>query len=169
VAEPSRVRPTAPVAIVLATALAGCVLPGSQGDPSAPILITGRVQAADGTPVSGAALELWVTDFTGPIVQAGEQPTIFRHTYASGADGTFALHLAPTPDLLALAGRSRGSLSFNLLASWGSTPRTIAFSTFARDVGGNAWAGDIPAVVLEPGSSVTGRRALASRLPAMAS
>ena len=142
------------MAIVLAAA--GCgLIPMGQGDPSAPVVVSGRVFDADAKPVGGATIQLVVNDY-GAAVNVGDTvPTVYQQSFSAGPDGTFSLHLAPTPELLAFAAKEGGFVNFDLNASIGTT---AARWGFPRELSGGAWMGDVPFVELRPiGSGVPGQ------------
>jgi hypothetical protein len=134
-------------AAVVGLAASACgFLPGSQGNPSEPVLVTGRVLDVDGRPVGGAQLELQVGDYAAADV--GEAvPVVFHRSFSTNTDGTFALHLAPTPELLAFAEKEGGFVNFDLIALFGTTAAPWAFP---RELVAGAWAGQPPFVELRP-------------------
>ena len=139
--------------LVLASFLAGCgLLSAGQGNPAEPVLVTGRVLDAVGRPVGDATLQLQVSDYASADV--GEAvPTVFHQTFSTKADGTFALHLAPTPARLAFGEREGGFVNFDLIALIGGSAAPWGFP---RELAGGAWAGDAPFVELRPIGSMPG-------------
>ena len=132
---------------------AGCgLLTAGEGNPADPVLVTGRVLDADGRPVGGARLELQVSDYASADVGETVQ-TLFHQTFSARADGTFAIHLAPTPALLAFGEREGGFVNFDLTAIIGSS---VAPWGFPRALQGGAWADEPPFVELRPIGSMPG-------------
>jgi hypothetical protein len=129
-------------------ALAGCsFLPGNQGDPSAPVLVTGQVLDVNGQPAAGAQIQLSVFDDQKAVV--GQRvPTAYEGSFTAGGDGSFVLHLAPTPELIAVGGRNGGFVNFQLIGNLGSPQ--ISFWGFSRELRAPGWADDPPRVVLRP-------------------
>jgi hypothetical protein len=151
--EQKRRRSQAPLGLALVLSLAiapavmGCgFLSGGQGNPADPVLVTGRVLDADGRPVGGAQLQLQVNDFGAADV--GEAvPVVFHQSFSANADGTFALHLAPTPALLELGAKEGGFVNFDLTALVGTTAAPWGFP---RELSSGTWAGEPPFVELWP-------------------
>lgn len=151
-ADPSRPRRArlgglAPLALsVLAACTTG--VPGNQGDPAAPLLIRGKVVDASGKPIGAAALQVEVFDIERS--QVGQPiPLAFHQTYTANMDGTFAIHLSPTPDLAAKAGTNDGYVNFNLVVI--SPDQSVVYPFgFHRRLVGTAWVDDLPDVVLTP-------------------
>ena len=132
---------------------AGCgLLSLGQGNAADPIVVQGRVLDAIGQPAGPVRLELQVSDFSSIPPTGQPAPLLLHETFAANADGTFAIHLALTPELAEAATAGSGSVSFALLSSWGHDPVTFAFLAFSRDVNGVGWAGPAPTVILQPGS-----------------
>jgi hypothetical protein len=131
-------------------ALAGC-LPGAlnQGNPAEPVLISGRVEAADGRPVGNAQLLVNVFGDSRNAAPGTYVGNVFEQTFAAGPDGTFTLHLAPTPGLRAAGLANGGFVNFQVTAIWGS-PETIGLFAFPRELGGQGWADAAPTIVLRP-------------------
>ena len=156
-ASSGRVRGSAGLAALTMAAgafLTGCgLLPGGQGDPSAPVLITGRVLDADGRPVGNVAIEVDVRDCAAAINVGDVVPTVFHQSFTGGPDGSFTLHLAPTPALLAFAAKEGGFFNFSLIAHWGTVAAPWGFT---RDLDGQTWAGDPPLIELRPIGSLPG-------------
>lgn len=116
-----------------------------EGDPSAPILVQGRVVDASGGGMSGARIEVWVGDYRD--VQVGEVvPVVYEGSFSAGLDGTFIVRVAPTPAMIALAGGDGGSVNFNLVV-FANAPAPFAFP---RDVRNGTWAGDVPELIFGP-------------------
>jgi hypothetical protein len=156
----------APIGARFAIALAaiGCgLIPTGQGNPAEPILVTGRVIDADGRPVGGASLELDVRDYAAAVNVGDTVPTVFHRSFSANADGTFALHLAPTPELLAFAAKEGGFVNFNLIALWDGTAAPWAFT---RHLDRQRWADDPPLVELRPIGSIPGPPGVPAPLPA---
>ena len=138
------------LATAMLVAVTGCGggLPGAQGDAAAPVLVSGRVVDAAGAPVGGAPIQLVVNDYGANIPVGGVVPNVFQASFTANVDGSFAIHLAPTPELLAFAQEEGGFVNFNLYSARpGQAPAVWAFP---RELIGGTWAGDIPAVELHP-------------------
>lgn len=135
------------LSLVIASAVMGCgFLSGGQGNPADPVLVTGRVLDADGRPVGGAHLELQVNDYAAADV--GEAvPLVFHQSFSANVDGTFALHLAPTPALLEFGAKEGGFVNFDLIALVGTTAAPWGFP---RELASGTWAGEPPFVELRP-------------------
>ena len=157
----------AATAAAAALVVAACIVPppGTQGDPAAPILVRGTVHDTDGTPVAGAGLQLSVLDHANADV--GERvPTVYIEHFAAGLDGTFAIHLAPTPVLTAFAAKNGGWVNFDLIALRPDTSLITPWG-FPREIAGNGWAGEVPTVVLAPlGSGPNNPPGVPAPLPA---
>lgn len=133
-------------AVILTVVVAGCAgYPGNQGDASGPVLVKGLALSKAGLPYSGATLELVVTDTRPPT--EGEPPVVFVRWFTSNFDGTFALHVAPTSELDALAAASGGSVTFRLLAVFPGDD-TGATMTFHRGLDGSGWTDVVPDLLL---------------------
>ena len=123
-------------------------IPGTQGDPGAPIVVRGTVAGADGAPFAGAGLQLSVLDHANAQLNQ-PVPTVYQEQFAAGIDGTFAIHLAPSPALTAFAAKNGGWVNFNLLAF--SPDSSLIFPTvFPRELAGPAWAGSPPVAHITP-------------------
>ena len=151
-AEPSHRRAAGLlVGLSIGLSIAGCGLIGDrQGNPAEPVLVAGRVLDAEGRPVANAAIQLSVSDYSG-VNEGDAVPTIFHRSFSTGPDGTFAIHLAPTPELLAFAAEEGGFVNFDVVALIGTTP---ALWGFPRELVGATWAGDPPLVELSPRGAV---------------
>ena len=133
---------------MVAAVVVGCgFLPAGQGNPAEPVLVTGRVVDASGRPVAGARLELNVNDYGAAIDVGDVVAVVFQQSFSANADGTFKLHLAPTPALLAFGAKEGGFVNFNLYALSGTT---IAPWGFTRHLDGQAWAGEPEFFELRP-------------------
>ena len=134
-------------AVLLGGAVAACsALNGNQGDLWNPILVTGKAYGADGAPFPGARIRMVVVD--GSVGELGERaPDVFELEFVAGRDGAFAIHVAPTAELNALAGRNGGNAAFltTLLDSAGALLDT---EVFRRELRNGAWDGDVPIVAL---------------------
>lgn len=143
----SDVRAAFVLVTVVGLAVAACgALSGGQGDPSAPVLITGRVLDARGIPVGGATLQLEVFDDTN--AQVGVRiATVFEASYTAAIDGTFSIHLAPPPELVAFSTKNNGYVNFQVIAI---APDRSLISPFAfpRQLQAGVWADEIPVVEL---------------------
>jgi hypothetical protein len=139
-------------AVSLVVGLMACTLNlVGQGDPAAPVLITGKVLDAAGIPVGGATLQLVVNDY-GAAQNVGDRvPQVFQASFTANADGTFAIHLAPTPELVAFGAKEGGYVNFNLIAIGPNSTLIMPWS-FPRQLagGGGAWADAAPTVELRP-------------------
>ncbi|HJP89355.1 MAG TPA: hypothetical protein VJ850_10005 [Candidatus Limnocylindrales bacterium] len=133
-------------AATLTVVVAGCAgYPGNQGDAIDPVLVKGLVLNKLGVPYAGATLELHVVD---PRPEAtGGSPIRFLRRFTSNFDGTFALHVSPTPELVALAAANGGSLSFRLVAVFPDEPKG-ASGTFNRGLEAGLWGAFIPDLLL---------------------
>jgi hypothetical protein len=142
--------PRAPIACLLAAlAIAACGgLPGAQGDPSAPVLVRGRVVDANGSAVAGAAIQLEV--FDEAHAQVGQAiPDVFRQTYTSGLDGTFEIHLLPPADLAAFAKANSDYVNFSAIALTADGAFIGPFG-FSRQIVLGSWAGAPQSFVVGP-------------------
>jgi hypothetical protein len=137
------------LALLVGAMLAGCSLvPGNQGDPSAPVLVTGRILDAAGAPVGNAFLELQVFDDAN--VEIGQTvPIVFHQSFTANADGTFTLHLAPTAELRAFGTKNGGFVNFQLFGAAPNHAPIFPFA-FSRDLGPAGWADAAPIVTISP-------------------
>jgi hypothetical protein len=135
--------------LALALVLGGCAaVPSSQGDPEAPVLVSGRTVDGSGAPIGGARLELQV--FDDADVDVGEVvPVVFHQSFTAGADGTFVLHLGPTPELRAFGAQNGGFVNFQLVALAPERGLTFPFA-FPRELGPTGWADAPPTVTISP-------------------
>jgi hypothetical protein len=122
-------------------------VPGSQGDPGAPVLVTGRVLDANGQPAAGAQMLLTVFDPSN-IVVGPRIGTAYSGSFTANGDGSFVLHLAPTAELLAVGAQNGGFVNFQLTGNLGSPQ--ISLWGFSRELKSEGWADDPPTVVLRP-------------------
>ena len=158
-AEPSqRARRHVVAGLLLGAIGAGCsFVPAAQGDPNAPVLVTGRVLDVHGVPVANATMVLVVNDF-GRAVNVGDVvPVVFQQTFVSNPDGSFTIHLAPNAALESFAAKNGGSVNFELMGRIGNLPAVWAFP---RELTGQLWSDELPFVELRPIGS-------GSRLPAV--
>src|SRR5437899_2342231 len=93
-----------------------CEMPRRPDEQGEPLLMTGRVVSADGTPLSGAVLDVWHADANGLYSGFSEIPAgILRGKVITGDDGRFELrtvvpasytipHAGPTGRLIAACG-----------------------------------------------------------------
>ena len=159
----SRLGLTFALSVLVVAACAGVA--GSQGDPAAPVLVTGRVVDASGNPVSGARLQLSILDYEHSELNQ-PVPVVFSETYSANLDGTFALHLAPTPAIAAKGETNGGFVNFDLVVLASDTSFITAWG-FPRELSGPGWAGEIPTVVLAPlGSGPNNPPGVPAPLPA---
>ena len=115
-----------------------------EGDPSAPILVQGRVVDASGGGMSGARILVRMTDDRNR--PAGEAaPIVYEGTFSAGLDGTFVARVAPTPALTALAGANGGVVNVTLAVFAGAAP-----FAFPRELRDGTWGGSVPAFVFGP-------------------
>jgi hypothetical protein len=133
--------PAASACTVALMALACSALPGSQGDPSAPILLTGSVSDMDNKPVAGATIVVeFLDDANAPV---GHEPVVLRTTYQAGLDGRYTIHFAPTPELVAMSVQKYfGFLNFQVTAIAPDGSRSLPLR-MTRSVGNGTWA-DLP-------------------------
>jgi hypothetical protein len=130
----------------VATGCAGAV--PNQGDPSAPVLVKGSILDAAGKPVGNVTLQLEVFDLTAaPVGQ--RVPLAYHAMFGNQLDGTFAIHLTPTPELTAFSQQNGGFVNFHLMAIYPGDQLLIP-SGFPREIAGNAWAGEVPTLELKP-------------------
>jgi hypothetical protein len=147
----SGLRHLSHVFAVAALVTTGCVaVPGNQGNPNAPVLVTGRVVDREGKPIGGTLLELQLLEDVGhDLGQA--QPAVFSATFTTSSDGTFAIHLAPTPALTAVANRNGGFVDFDLFAT---IPHDVVLPyVFLRQLAGSDWADAPPNILFDPNGS----------------
>jgi catechol 1,2-dioxygenase len=78
---------------------APCELPRRPDEKGDPLLFTGRVLSADGTPLPGAVLDIWQADADGLYSGFSELPAgILRGKVITDAEGRFELRtIAPAP------------------------------------------------------------------------
>jgi len=76
-------------------------------------------------------------------------PVVFRATYTTNVDGTFAIHLAPTAAIAGMAAKNGGYVNFDLIAFAPDTTVIFPFA-FPRQLVGSAWGDEVPEVVLTP-------------------
>jgi hypothetical protein len=133
--------------VVAVAACAGTI--GGQGDPAAPVLIAGKVLDAGGNPIGGATLQVVVNDY-GAAPNVGDRvPQVFQASFTANVDGTFSIHLAPTPELIAFASKEGGFVNFNLYAV-GPNSALITPWAFPRQLENGTWADAVPSVELRP-------------------
>ena len=136
--------------------LGGCgSIPGIQGNALDPVIVSGVAVDFERQPVGGARLELRVVD-GGAVDPQGERPVIYQETFTANANGTFAIHCAPRPELVAFAARQGGLVMFELHAR---TPDGVLFAyfSFGHTIVDGTWA-DIrqtPVVLSPDGVEVT--------------
>lgn len=132
----------------------------NEGDPSAPILVQGRVVDASGGGMSGARILVSVEH----SVRAGVTKTVgYEATFNAGLDGTFVVRLAPDPALIEQLGPSGGVVKVTLVVFADAAP--FAFSRELRD---GTWAGPVPEFVFGPDGVTTsgGEPAVPAAAPA---
>ena len=146
-----RFRASGLATVLLATAAlvtAGCTAYlVEEGDPSAPVLVRGRVVDASGGGMSGARIVVRVAD---PAVPAGDAAPLYEGTFSAGLDGTFLARVAPTPALTAHAAARGGVVNVTLAVYAGAEP--FAFQRELRD---GTWAGEVPAFLFGPDGVTT--------------
>ena len=148
-ADPShRAARAVSAGLTIALSMVGCgLLPAGQGNAAEPVLVTGRVFDAEGRPFGGARLDLQVNDYDAAIDVGDVVPIVFRQSFSTNPDGTFELHLAPTPALLAFGAKEGGFVNFNLYALLGTD---VAPWGFTRHLDGQTWADQPEFVELRP-------------------
>lgn len=121
--------------LVLATVfgVAACA-----GDPLAPTVIEGIVLDLDRRPVPGASVSIAVEEAA---------PELLAVTVTTGPDGRFAIPVAPTPDLRAVAAERGGEVAFSLSAVLPDGTFSGGWS-FSRAPTGSGWGGPTPRVML---------------------
>ena len=130
--------------LVLVAACAG--LPGNQGDAGAPILVSGIVRNKQGIVYAGARLVLHLVG-RDDEASATETPTYLRR-FTSAWDGTFALRVAPTQELLDFSAASGGRVTFRVVVIFPAEFKG-ATATFDRTLDGSTWSGDVPTIELQ--------------------
>ncbi len=142
-------------ALWLVAILAGCSgYLTEEGDPSAPILVRGRVVDASGGGMSGAGIHLTAFENPGGAAPGVAVPAVYDGEFRAGLDGTFTIRLAPTPALTELAKNNGGFVNFTLVAFRGGAASPFAFP---RELVDGTWAGAVPSFVFGPnGVSETG-------------
>jgi hypothetical protein len=145
----------------LGLAVLGCgVIPLGQGNPAEPILVSGRVLDSQGRAVGGARIDVQVNDYGAAINVGDGVPIVYVQSFKANPDGTFEIHLAPTPALVAFADRQGGAVTFNLYAYVGSS---VAPSAFTRFVKGDAWVDEpVLSIDLRP---IPGRPGIPTPMP----
>ncbi len=143
--SPARTRGLLLLVLATFATAAGCnAYLVDEGDPSAPILVQGRVVDASGGGMSGARILVQVADDRD--VRIGEAaPVAYEGTFSAGLDGTFVARVAPTPALTALADATGGVVTVTLVVFAGSAP-----FAFPRELRNGTWAGDAPTFVFGP-------------------
>lgn len=144
---PTRGGGASAAAIVLGLTVGACsALNHNQGDFWAPVLATGKAYGIDGAPLPNAHLRLVVIDRTAG--ELGEPaPDVLEVLFVTSAGGEFTLHVTPTPQLVALAERNRGSMIF-YLSMESEDGQPLGHVVFHRDLAAGAWVGDPPLVQL---------------------
>jgi hypothetical protein len=132
--------------VALLGSLAGCsAYLSEEGDPTAPVLVQGRVVDASGGGMSGAQVRVQVRD--DAQAQVGQTvPVVYEGTFRAGLDGSFVVRLAPTPAMTALAGGDGGSVNFSLYVFADELRPFI----FPRELRNGTWAGAVPEFVFGP-------------------
>ena len=115
-----------------------------EGDPSAPILVQGRVVDSSGGGMSGARIQVQV-EHVGDTDNGVTQTVAYEATFSAGLDGTFVVRLAPTPELIAQVGASGGVVNVSLAVFANAPP-----FTFPRELRNGTWAGAVPVFVVGP-------------------
>ena len=129
-------------ALVLATGCNSYLV--DEGDPSAPILVQGRVVDSSGGGMSGARILVQVSDERR--ADAGVTQTIgYEATFSAGLDGTFVVRLAPDPALIERVGPSGGVVKVTLVVFADAAP-----FAFSRELRNGTWAGAVPVFVFGP-------------------
>ena len=116
-----------------------------EGDPSAPILVQGRVVDASGGGMSGARILVQVAHERRTSAAAVTQTIGYEATFSAGLDGTFVVRLAPAPDLIENVGPSGGVVKVTLVVFADAAP-----FTFSRELRNGTWAGAVPVFVFGP-------------------
>jgi hypothetical protein len=103
-----------------------------------PVVFSGTLEDRLGTPVPGVAVVLEA--FDNRDVPAGEPPPVaFRAETVTAADGRFEFRFGPPQDLIPIAARNGGLVSFTARA--GMLERNEAWSfSFVREIGRERWA-----------------------------
>jgi len=119
----------------------------NEGDPSAPILVQGRVVDSSGGGMSGARVLVSLEH----SVRAGVTETIgYEATFSAGLDGTFVVRLAPDAALIENVGPSGGAVKITLAVFADAAP-----FTFQRELRNGTWAGAVPEFVFGPDGVTT--------------
>ena len=135
-------------ALVAVLGVSACALvPFGQGNPGDPVVVTGRVLDDAGNPAGGVQIDLQVNDYGAEVEVGDAVPIVFRQSFTSSPDGSFALHLAPTPALLAFGAKEGGFVNFTLYAFSG---KNVATWGFTRHLEGNSWTEEPEFVELRP-------------------
>ena len=131
-----------------------------EGDPSAPVLVQGRVVDASGGGMSGARILVSVEH----SVRAGVLETVgMEATFSAGLDGTFVVRFSPAPEMIENVGPSGGVVKVTLVVFADAAP-----FTFQRELRNGTWAGPVPEFVFGPDGVTTpgGEDGLPSLAPA---
>ncbi len=131
-------------------ALACGVLPATQGDPAAPVLVNGTVVDAEGGRVAGATILVEILDDANAPV--GRESVVWRSTYTANLDGTFSIHFAPSSELEAFSmEKYSGFVNFHITAIAPDSSRSQPLRV-TRELKAGGWADnvvDIGLTVLE--------------------
>jgi hypothetical protein len=135
---------------LLGLAVVACGLGPQAGedDPSAAILFTAEVVTLTGAPVPGARYRLQVFDDPDAAFTQSEPPAI-DDVYTAGADGTFVVHLEPSPRHEAFTRGHARPITFQVFVMAPDGELIFPFG-FERDVGTDGWAGDPLLVTISP-------------------
>ena len=127
--------------------------PDPASDPTAQVVIRGRLVSADGRLVPNAPLILTVNDVVNARV-GRTVPQIFSLQTKTRADGTFELRFHPTAELRAFGEKNSGFVNFDLVAI-PRRDRELAVWGFSRRLVNGEWDAEIPSVTLHQGGSGT--------------
>ena len=123
------------VAIILVLVATGACAALTSAEP---VVFSGTLQDRAGAPVPGVTVALEAYD--NRDVPAGEPPPVaFRAETVTGADGRFEFRFSPPQELIPIAARNGGLVSFTARA--GMLERNEAWSfSFVREIGREGWA-----------------------------
>jgi hypothetical protein len=137
------------LAAAVMVAVAGCTggLPGTQGDPGAPVLVRGRVVDAVGAPVAGAVIEVYVRDYENSEIGVAV-PTVYHESFTANLDGSFEIHLGLVPRLRDFTTeRQEAFVNFSVIAMISGG---VGVWNFPREIENGTWAGEAPDIELRP-------------------